>query len=115
MESGLPPRRLSWALKGSGAPFTHGICPAVLAESEKGERGEATLLVVNGEHEGDSPRSLCPMAPEPGSNPGYLAPSLAVWSEICGLSSLPGTKTCNSPLPNPSIFEEPRDPNQEAA
>lgn len=115
MESGLSPHRLSWALKDSGAPFTHGICPAVLAESEKGEGREATLLVEDGEHEGDSPRSPCPMAPESDSNPGYLALSLAVWSEVCGLSSLPGTKTCNFPLPNPGIFEEPRDPNQEQA
>lgn len=53
------------------------------------------------------------MAPESDRNPGYLAPGLAVWSEACGLSSLPGTKNCKS-LPYLSIFEEPRFlPNQE--
>lgn len=56
--------------------------PAVLAESEKGWDGpEATLLVEDREQEGGSPRSPCPMAPESDRNPGYLASSLAVWSE----------------------------------
>lgn len=68
----------------------------------------------DGEHEGDSPRSPCRMAPESDRNLGYLAPSLAVWSEACGLSSLPGTEDYKS-LPYLSIFGEPRNPNQQLA
>lgn len=54
------------------------------------------------------------MAPESDRNLGYLAPSLAVWSEACGLSSLPGTEDYKS-LPYLSIFGEPRNPNQQLA
>lgn len=45
----------------------------------------------------------CLMAPEAGRHPGHLAPLLAVWSEPCGLSSLPGTENHNRhSMPNPA-------------
>lgn len=96
---GLPPKRLSWALKGSRAPFSQGICPAVLAESEKGRDGpEATVLGEDGEHEGGSPRSPCSMASESETQAIWLL----VW--LCG--QIPGAlgdcqawKTANAPPP----------------
>lgn len=64
------------------------------------------------EHEGGSPRSPRSVAPELDRNPGYLAPSLAVWSEPFRLAD---THKKLQLLPHPTIFEEPGTPNQELA
>lgn len=108
---GMPPPRPSWVLKGSGAPFTRGICLAVWTESEKGRDGpEAILLGEGGKHEEAAQGH--PAGWRPGQKPRLFGSQSGrvVKASVAGQAQ----KICNG-TSHPSIFEQPRNPNQELA